>query len=62
MHIVAMFVTENLHFNMTRARHILLQDHVIITEALHTLALCSIKLIHEFGLIVHDTHAFATAT
>ena len=39
MNVVAMLITENLNLNVSWVHNILLNDHVIVVEALHRLAL-----------------------
>ena len=62
VNIVSELVTEDLNLYVTGAHHILLKDHMIIIETLHALTFCCIKLVHEFGLSIHDAHTFATAS
>ena len=47
---------------MAWSLYILLDQHVVITEALHGLALGSFQLVDEVILTVDDAHAFATAS
>ena len=60
--IVAMTVTEDLHLDMARPLNILLNNHVVISEALHSLVLGRFQLVKEFLFGAHDTHTFATAS
>ena len=62
MHIIAMLVTEDLHFNMARVFNKLLNNHVIVIERFLRLTLGCIKLVMEFILCHNDSHAFSSAT
>jgi hypothetical protein len=42
-----MLVSKNLHFNVSWFLNVLLDKHMIITEALHALSFGSFKLIKE---------------
>ena len=62
MNVVAVGITEDLHFNMARPLDVLLYKHPVITETLHGFSLCSLDLVHEFVLCVNDSHTFAASS
>ena len=62
VHIVPMFITKNLNFNVSRFFDVLLKDHMVIVKSFHCFVLRWLELLHEFLFILDDTHAFATTT
>ena len=60
--VVTVCISKYLHLNMAWSLDVLLNQHVIVAEALHGLPLGSIQLVDELFFAVDDAHAFATTS
>jgi hypothetical protein len=60
MDIVAMFVSKHLNFDMSRLFYILLDKHMIITEAFHAFPFGGFELLKKLRFIHDNSHTFAS--
>ena len=57
-----MSVSKDLELNMSGLLDVLLDDAMIVVKRFHCLALCSVKLLVEFLLVLHNSHALAASS
>jgi hypothetical protein len=60
--IVAMHISEDLHFDMPWLLNVLFNEHMVVTKTLHAFSLGSVQLIKELGLLHNDSHTFSTTS
>jgi len=60
--VVAVFVTKYLHFDVSGLLDVLLDQHVLIVEALLCFSLRCLQHLKELTFILTDSHSFAAAT
>lgn len=59
--VVVMAIAEDLELDMSGLGNILLDNHMLVLERLHSLSLGSFQLIEEFRFMPHNTHSLATS-
>ena len=62
MNQTALAVTKHLNLNMAWSLHVFFYQHRFVTKAAPCFALTRSQRIGEISSLVHDAHAFATAT
>ena len=60
--VVTVFVSENLHFNVSRPLDVFFNNHVVVVEAFARLIFGRLKSVHKFRLLADNAHAFAATT
>ena len=61
MHIVTMFIAEDLHLDMPWSFDVFFNQHMLVTKTLHSFSPGGIELLEEFGFRVDYSHTFATS-
>ena len=61
MHDVAVFVAQNLNFNVLGVLDVFLNEDVIVAERFCRFALCGVIFVEQVGLVAHNAHAASAA-
>ena len=61
MHIVAVRIAEDLKFNMMRAKHKTLNQHIVITKCVLGFTSCGFELRYKLGRFFNESHTLAAA-